>query len=141
MTLKYNSKQSTMGVTTPNRLFLNLEGAFSWNGTIYDKLSGKSGVYIISVIGWERWIPYLHGKSNIIYVGESEDIGKRLHQHKFTGINRMLKGYVDGCSLNVYYRNVLNVSELKTHEAQMIHQFENIYGGIPMCNNQRPDVD
>ncbi|WP_135604107.1 GIY-YIG nuclease family protein [Methanococcoides sp. NM1] len=141
MVAKYNSKQRTRGVTTPKRLFLNLEGAFPWNGKIYDKLSGKSGVYLISVIGWERWIPYLHGKSNIIYVGESEDIGKRLRQHKSIGINHELKGYVDGCFLNVYYRNVLNVSELKTHEAQMILEFEDRYGGIPMCNGQRPDVD
>ncbi|MCD4821796.1 MAG: GIY-YIG nuclease family protein [Methanococcoides sp.] len=141
MTSIYNSKQNTRGVTTPKRLFGNLEGAFPLNGTIYDKLSGKSGVYVITVVGWEWRIPYPCSKSNIIYVGQSEDIGKRLRQHKSAGMNHELKVYADGCSLNVYYRSVLNVSELKMYESQMILQFENKYGGIPMCNNQTPNVD
>jgi hypothetical protein len=138
MASKYFDKYNTRGVITPKRLFENIEGSFDWNCAIYDKLAGISGVYVITVRKLNWWIPYPFDGSNIIYIGQSQDIGGRLHQHKCRSDNYELKGYADGWSLNVYYRSVLDISELKMYESQMILQFKNKYGGIPMCNNQTP---
>ncbi|SES91276.1 GIY-YIG catalytic domain-containing protein [Methanococcoides vulcani] len=96
---------------------------------------------MINVRGWDWTLDYPDGKSDIIYIGESEDIGRRLKQHKSSGKNLGLAGYAKRLSLNIYLRKVYHKSELERHEAYMINQFANKYGSIPICNGQRPDAD
>jgi hypothetical protein len=137
----YLDKQESRGVITPKRLFEKLEGPFDWNGTISEKLAEKAGVYVINVKGWDWGLDYPYGKSDIIYIGESEDIGRRLKEHKSSGKNHGLAGYANRLRLNVYFRNVYHKSELKIHEGHMIARFENEFGRAPICNGQTPHVD
>lgn len=106
-----------------------------------EKLADEAGVYVINARGWEWKLDYPYGKSDIIYIGESEDIGRRLKEHKNSGRNHGLAGYANRLRLNVYFRKVYHISDLKKNEAYMINQFENIYGRAPICNGQTPNID
>ncbi|MCD4822401.1 MAG: hypothetical protein K8R11_10130 [Methanococcoides sp.] len=141
MVSKYFDKYNTEGNMTPKRLFEKLEGPFDWNGAISEKLADEAGVYVINAKGWDWKLDYPYGKSDIIYIGESEDIGRRLNEHKSYGRNHGLAGYANRLRLNIYFRKVYHISDLKKNEAYMIKHFENMYGRAPICNGQTPNID
>jgi hypothetical protein len=125
----------------PKKLYGELKGPFDWNSAIYDKLSGMTGVYVINVRKRNWGIDYPHGMSNIIYIGQSHDIGNRLSQHENMRVNRGLAEYRANHDINVYFKPMNAGSNLEKWEGNMIQYFENKFGRAPICNGQTPNVD
>ncbi|KGK98968.1 hypothetical protein LI82_02700 [Methanococcoides methylutens] len=122
----------------PKRMYGYLKGPIDWNSAIYNKISGMPGIYIVTVRERNWGIPYPFGMSNIIYIGQSEDIGSRLREHETRGENHGFAQYRAYHNINVYFKPMDPSSNLERWESNMILDFVNKFGCAPVCNNQIP---
>lgn len=115
----------------------NLIGPLTWAYDIYHKLDGCRGIYILSLVSKKHLIRYPKGHSNVFYIGQSENIGKRLREHYSYKKNKKLYNHIIDDDTNVY---ILKYSHGNTNltykEKEALMLFEQKYGCIPFCNTQ-----
>lgn len=124
----------------PKNIYDSLEGPYKFTEQLCNDLAGYKGVYIISISSKPYLIQYPRGRHNIIYIGQSKDIGARLKQHRvWNSVNKNwgLYNYIEEFTLNVYIKKLNHwKQESKKYENDMILDFENEYGCAPICNLQ-----
>ncbi|MBU4492147.1 MAG: GIY-YIG nuclease family protein [Kiritimatiellae bacterium] len=95
----------------------------------------NSGIYEFRVKGKE--IEYLNGKTQVIYIGSTRNIKKRLREHlgkssKNGHIRDFLKNH--GC----FFRFIQFSKNWKEEEGRLYGLFVSTYGAPPKCNRVRP---
>lgn len=120
----------------PRSFCKNFTGPVKWDN-VQNEFIEIRGIYIISIRCKKYLISYPRKKSNIIYIGRSENIGKRLWEHYYYKKNWGLYNYIDYYPLNVHVMELQHGnSNVKKHENKTILSFENEYGCAPICNLQ-----
>ena len=115
----------------------NLFGPFTWTPYTCNEFDRCRGIYILSLVSKKHLIRYPKGHSNVFYIGQSDNIGKRLHEHLNRKNNIKLYKHIVEDDTNVY---ILKYSHgntnLKNKEKEALMLFEQKYGCIPFCNTQ-----
>lgn len=103
--------------------------------SVQSNASASSGIYEFRLKGKE--VEYPKGKTQVIYIGSSRNIKKRLREHlgrnsKNGHIRNFLRKYE--CS----FRYILFKKDWQNEEKGLYRLFMDTYGSAPKCNRVRP---
>jgi len=96
----------------------------------FNEIPSESGIYELSL---STKIGYPNHKSNVIYIGYSKNLRKRIASYSGNAIkNRPLKEFIDNHDVFVRFCLTENYNLL---EKKFLRNFRNIYGELPKTNS------
>lgn len=95
-----------------------------------------SGVYLLSLNTQPH--TYVNNRSYIVYIGSSKNINQRsLRYLNGYAHTEKLKQFMNARPLQICY---YQTSDYKKLEASLIHNFVDIYGSLPLLNQNKPSL-
>jgi hypothetical protein len=96
----------------------------------FNRIPAEPGVYELSVSGK---LDYERGKSNIIYIGSSRDLRKRIASYSGNGVvNGQLSRFLKKQEVFVRF---CRTEHYRVREKELLKDFKNNYGKLPKCNS------
>ncbi len=96
----------------------------------FSMIPAEPGVYELSI---SEKLDYARNKSNVIYIGSSRELRKRIASYSGNGVkNKQLSQFLKKQDIFVRF---CRAEQYRTLEKELMRNFKNNYGELPKCNS------